>query len=58
MDPDACLRRIVEACQEGDRDEALSAIEDLRLWIRRGGFLPCREVEHLSRDLQWMLGRR
>jgi len=40
MDPDACLRRFVEACHAGDAEEAVDAIDDLRDWIAGGGFLP------------------
>ena len=51
MDPDAALRRFLDACNEWQtaptadacasaRDEALEALGDLRKWINIGGFLP------------------
>jgi len=35
MDPDACLRRFLEACEDRDRDEAVDALIDLHDWISR-----------------------
>lgn len=40
MDPDATLRKAIEAMAEGDRDEAMWALQDLADWIRGGGFVP------------------
>ena len=40
MDPNACLKRFINALKEGDLDETHEAYEDLRNWIRRGGFEP------------------
>ena len=51
MDPDATLRRMVRAMAEGDRDEALDAMDDLRGWLMAGGFLPERAAEEMiARD--------
>ena len=40
MDPDACLARLLDALRDGDRDEAIDALDDLRLWLTNGRFLP------------------
>lgn len=40
MDPDACLRRFLEACQDKDKEEAIASLEDLLEWLKRGGYLP------------------
>ena len=40
MDPDACLARLLDACNGGDRDTAVDALDDLRLWLTNGRFLP------------------
>jgi hypothetical protein len=40
MDPEATLARWRRAVKNGDGDEATEAAEDLREWIRRGGFEP------------------
>lgn len=41
MDPNACLERFLAACDDGNRDEASEAIQDLKHWIvDHGGFLP------------------
>ena len=40
MDPQACLRRLLDAIQNQDRDEIQYACEDLAEWIAKGGFLP------------------
>ena len=42
MDPDACLARFLDACNDDDRQEAIAALEDLQEWLRTGGFLPKR----------------
>ncbi len=40
MDPNATLRRFLDACRDGDTDDAMEAIGDLHDWIVAGGFLP------------------
>lgn len=40
MDPNACLTRVLEAIEGGDREEATAALVDLAGWIEKGGFLP------------------
>jgi len=40
MDPLACFKRFCEAINDYDFDEMMSAIDDLRTWCRKGGFLP------------------
>lgn len=51
MDPNATLRMMVRAMAEGDRDEALDAMDNLRDWLMAGGFLPERAAEEMiARD--------
>lgn len=38
MDPDACLRRVLAALEDGDLPEAEEAWEDYQQWLRSGGF--------------------
>jgi len=38
MDPKACQKRLVDALDEGDWDEAEAALRDLREWAEKGGF--------------------
>jgi len=40
VDPDACLRRLIDAIQDGDYEDAGEAAEDLRDWLTMGGFIP------------------
>lgn len=40
MDPNTCLHRIHDALATGNRGDAAEAVEDLRGWLRRGGFEP------------------
>jgi len=40
MDPKVCIERILAAIMDKDWDEAHNALEDLREWADRGGFLP------------------
>jgi len=40
MDPKACIERFCEAIRDGDWEEAHAALEDLREWREKGGFLP------------------
>jgi hypothetical protein len=40
MDPDACLRRVLDAFRDGDRDAAYEALEDLLMWVVKDGALP------------------
>lgn len=40
MDPDACLKRALDALRDGDRDEARDAFATLSAWIALEGFLP------------------
>jgi hypothetical protein len=43
MDPTATLGSLLEACLDSDREQAIEAVDALREWIRRGGFLPPAE---------------
>jgi hypothetical protein len=40
MDPNACLARFLSAAGDGDRDEAIAALDDLKTWLAAGGALP------------------
>ena len=40
MDPNAALRLLMEALEDKDREAAVEAMDALRQWINRGGFLP------------------
>jgi hypothetical protein len=41
MDPNACVRRILDAIDNGqDADEFVSAFQDLADWLAKGGFPP------------------
>lgn len=40
MDPNTCLRRILDALRDADRDEFLEAMIDLFQWVEKGGALP------------------
>jgi len=44
MDPIEVLNQLLEALNEEDREAAIAAAEDLRSWIRRGGFPPLLRV--------------
>ena len=50
MDPNACLRRLLDAQDEGDYEEAGEAAADLEEWLLRGGFVP--DISGLDRDDQ------
>lgn len=40
MDPEACYRRVIELRDSGDEEGAREAYNDLREWVRKGGFPP------------------
>lgn len=40
MDPNACVRRFCDACNDHDKAEAHAALADLYEWLARGGFRP------------------
>ena len=44
MDPNACLIRLLDAVESADRDDLISACEDLAEWLDREGFLPSAET--------------
>lgn len=44
MDPTACLRELLDALADEDRDTAVERAEDLRNWLNGGGFLPCVQM--------------
>lgn len=49
MDPNACLRRFLDALNERDHREAREAHNDLLIWLRRGGFEPDWTPEERAR---------
>lgn len=40
MDPNACLRLLLDACGEGARETARTCLLDLHAWLAKGGALP------------------
>lgn len=51
MDPNACLREILEAVADGDREVA-EKLRDLADWIESGGFMPdCEAVAVSASDV-------
>lgn len=40
MDPDTCLLRILDAINDGDREEAIGSLEDLIGWLTKKGAMP------------------
>lgn len=40
MDPNATLRRLIDACNDEDKEAAIESLEDLLAWLKGGGFLP------------------
>ena len=59
MDPNACFQLILDALETHDTDEARDHADDLRNWLRRGGFMPAiqpHELEFLLTALPSMRG--
>lgn len=50
MDPQATLRRIIEAARDRDSRRLAAAVRDLHAWLARGGFAP---IAHVPRG--WIL---
>ncbi len=48
MDPNACFQLILDALETHDTDEAREHADDLRNWLRRGGFMPTIEPHELE----------
>ncbi len=50
MDPDACLAEFLSICRDAklrplldsEREDAIQHLQELALWIERGGFLPSK----------------
>jgi len=40
MDPDACFLQLIAALQDGELETAQDRVEDLHVWLQRGGFPP------------------
>jgi hypothetical protein len=40
MDPNATVRMLLEALQDGDREQLEEACSHLGIWLLRGGFMP------------------
>ena len=47
MDPNACLKRIIDAITAQEWDEVEDACRDLYEWLKRGGFAPTAYNEPL-----------
>jgi hypothetical protein len=39
MDPDACLRELLDALNDDDRDTAIERCHNLAEWLASGGFM-------------------
>ena len=48
MDPNACFRLILDALESHDQDEVREHADDLRNWLRRGGFMPTIQPHELE----------
>jgi hypothetical protein len=44
MDPDSCIKRIIQAIEKDDLYEADCALVDLSEWLLMGGFSPSTEL--------------
>lgn len=44
MDPNATMRLIISACQEGDLAAARQHQDDYRTWVLNGGFLASTDL--------------
>ena len=40
MDPNATLKKLLDAIAAGEREETLEALSDLHAWLAKGGFMP------------------
>jgi hypothetical protein len=60
MDPNATLREIISAFRAGEWEECREACENLKAWLRKGGFSPgnferrdvagfCQVIGHLAK---------
>lgn len=52
MDPNQALADLLDACEKGDRLQALEALENLQDWLAKGGFFP--EVKRDSHRNFWI----
>ncbi len=48
MDPNACFQLILNALETHDTDEVREHADDLRNWLRRGGFMPTIQPHELE----------
>lgn len=48
MDPNETLKCLLDSLNEQNREEAIQALENLRDWLAKDGFIP--RVEHVSED--------
>lgn len=52
MDPNQALADLLDACEKGDREQALESLENLQDWLAKGGFFP--EVKRDSHRNFWI----
>ena len=45
MDPETTLEEIRQSIRSGDREATVQAVEDLSVWLNRGGFPPVLKPE-------------
>jgi hypothetical protein len=53
LDPNACLKRFLDALEDADASEAYEAHLDLSVWLDRGGFEPA-DREGLAKFRAWV----
>jgi hypothetical protein len=51
MDPNQSLDDLLEAFQEGDRDNAIGAMDALVGWLEKDGFMPKLNETNIISDL-------
>jgi len=56
MDPNVSLNDLLEAFQEGDRDNAIDAMDALVGWLEKDGFMPKLEDTNVIEDLYERIG--
>jgi hypothetical protein len=52
MDPNATLRDLTNALEDGDYDDAVTLASDLLMWLHRGGLIPTKLglIRDVARD--------
>lgn len=53
MDPDACMKRALDAYDESDGEELVAALADYSAWLAGGGFAG-EEAPDIAEALYWL----